>query len=461
MYRYDVMDKKLVNERVAQFRDQTRRFLAGELSDDEFRPLRLQNGLYIQRHAPMLRVAVPYGLLSSTQLRMLAHIARTLRPRLRPLHHAPEHPVQLAEAGGRAATSWPIWPPSRCTPSRPAATASATSPPTSWPAWPPTRSSIRGPGARSSASGRTFHPEFAFLPRKFKIAVSGAARGPRRHRWCTTSACTSCARPARRGRLRVLVGGGLGRTPIIGQVVREFLPRQQLLAYLEAILRVYNRYGRRDNIYKARIKILVKALGVAGIPRARSRPNGRRSATARSRRRCQPRSSGCAAFFSPPPTVALRRRRMPAAGARAGICTPGTATTRAAHKVPGYRAVYVSLKKPGVAPGDMTAAQMEPSPNWPTATASARCVSRTTRTCCWPTSRSGDAAQLWRDARPRRPGNAEHRHTDRHDLLPRAGFLRSGQCRLHRRREAHQRAVRRSRITLYDLGEIDLRCPAA
>ena len=126
MYRYDVIDKTLVNERVAQFRDQTRRFLAGELSEDEFRHLRLRNGLYIQRHAPMLRVAIPYGLLSSTQLRTLAADCATLRPRLRPFHDAAEHPVQLAEARGRCRIFWPSSPPWRCTRYRPAATAFAT-----------------------------------------------------------------------------------------------------------------------------------------------------------------------------------------------------------------------------------------------------------------------------------------------------------------------------------------------
>ena len=174
MYRYDAFDQRIVDERVAQFRDQTRRHLAGTLSEDEFRPLRLQNGLYIQRHAPMLRdrdSLRPAVVAAAAQAG--AHRA-PLRPRLRPLHDAPEHPVQLAQARRDAPTSSPSSRRSRCTRSRPAATACATSPPTISPASRPTRSSIRVRSARSCASGRTFHPEFAYLPRKFKIAVNGA-----------------------------------------------------------------------------------------------------------------------------------------------------------------------------------------------------------------------------------------------------------------------------------------------
>ena len=265
MYRYDAIDRALVDERVAQYRDQVRRFLAGELTEDEFRPLRLQNGLYIQRHAPMLRVAIPYGLLSTAQMRMLAHIARELRPRLRAFHDAPEHPVQLAEAGGgarhprRARRGGDARDPDqrqlraqhhigrvrrrRARRDRRSARALP-------------RSCASGrPSIRSSASCRASSRSRSTAPRRTAPPLR-----------CTTSACT-CVHATERAKsgLRVLVGGGMGRTPIVGQ--RD--PRVPAVAahadLRRAILRVYNRYGRRDNIYKARIKILVKALGADGV----------------------------------------------------------------------------------------------------------------------------------------------------------------------------------------------------
>ena len=191
MYQYDQIDQTIVDERVAQYADQVRRRLSGELSEDEFRPLRLQNGLYMQRHASMLRIAIPYGnCCAATRCACSARIARehdrgyghfTTRQNIQfNWIELEETPDILARARRR----------SRCTASRPPATASATSPPTSSPASRPTKSSIRVRGARSCASGRTFHPEFAFLPRKFKIAVNGVDGRPRRHRRCTTSACT-------------------------------------------------------------------------------------------------------------------------------------------------------------------------------------------------------------------------------------------------------------------------------
>ena len=174
MYRYDEFDAEFVRQRVAQFRDQVERRISGELTEDEFKPLRLMNGVYLQLHAYMLRIAIPYGTLSSRQMRKLAHIARRLRPRLRPFHHAPEPAVQLAQAvrhprhPGRAGAR------SRCTPSRPPATASATSPPTTSPAPPPTRWRIRAPYAEIIRQWSSLHPEFSFLPRKFKVAVTAS-----------------------------------------------------------------------------------------------------------------------------------------------------------------------------------------------------------------------------------------------------------------------------------------------
>src|SRR5258708_6331439 len=265
MYRYDSYDHALVSERVAQFRAQTRRFLAGSLTEDEFRPLRLRNGLYIQRHAPMLRVAVPYGLLSAAQLRMLAHIARkfdkgyghfTTRQNIQynwpKLEEVPDILALLAEVEMHA-----IQTSGNCIRNI-------------------TTDHFAGVAADEIVDPRplaeilrqwsTFHPEFSWLPRKFKIALNGAETD--RAAVLLHDIGLHVVRDAAgETGLRVIVGGGMGRTPIVGHVIREFLPWRQMLTYCEAILRVYNRYGRRDNIYKARIKILVKALGMEEVTR--------------------------------------------------------------------------------------------------------------------------------------------------------------------------------------------------
>ena len=258
MYRYDSYDHRFVAERVAQFRDQTRRFLAGELTEDEFRPLRLQNGLYIQKYAPMLRIAIPYGLLSSTQLRKLAHIGRkydrgyghfTTRQNIQfnwpRLEDVPDILAELATVEMHA-----IQTSGNCVRNI-------------------TSDHFAGVAADEVVDPRAycelfrqwsmFHPEFAYLPRKFKIAVCGSATD--RAATLVHDIGVHAVRNAT-GEIgfRVLVGGGLGRTPMIGHVIREFLPREEILNYLDAILRVYNRFGRRDNKYKARIKILVKEM---------------------------------------------------------------------------------------------------------------------------------------------------------------------------------------------------------
>src|ERR1700681_3894983 len=260
MYLYDEIDQRLVDERVAQFRDQTRRFLAGELSEDEFRALRLQNGLYIQRYAPMLRIAIPYGLLSSRQLRKLADIVRkydrnyghfSTRQNLQinwpKLEDVPQILAELASVQMHA-----IQTSGNCVRNI-------------------TTDQFAGiahdeiidprPYCELIRQWSTFHPEFAYLPRKFKIAVTGAAQDRAASLVHDVGVHIVRAPSGERG-FEILAGGGLGRTPIIGQVVREFLPREHLLSYLEAILRVYNLEGRRDNIHKARIKILVRSLGI-------------------------------------------------------------------------------------------------------------------------------------------------------------------------------------------------------
>jgi sulfite reductase (NADPH) hemoprotein beta-component len=353
MYRYDSIDATLVAERVAQFRDQTRRFLAGELSDDEFRHLRLRNGLYIQRHAPMLRVAIPYGLLSSAQLRMLGAIARrydrgyghfTTRqniqynwPRLADvpdiladLATVEMHAIQTSGNCIRNVTSDHL--------------AGVT----------PNELEDPRPWCEIIRQWSTFHPEFTYLPRKFKIAVTGAPQD-RAASLVHDVGIHIVRGPDGEPGFEILAGGGLGRTPIIGQVVREFLPRRHLLTYLEAILRVYNLEGRRDNLTKARIKILVRSLGLEEFKR---RVEAEWSAIAAA---SAPLDDGEIArvrgFFAPPPYRSLADTD-PSAGRETAFRAWYRHNTHA-HKIPGYRAVFVSLKKPGVAPGDATDAQME------------------------------------------------------------------------------------------------------
>src|SRR5499426_3789807 len=265
MYIYDEIDQTLVDERVAQFRDQTRRFLAGKLSDDEFRALRLRNGLYIQRYAPMLRIAIPYGLLSTRQLRKLAHIARkydrgyghfSTRQNLQlnwpKLPQVPDILAELASVQMHA-----IQTSGNCVRNI-------------------TTDHFAGVAADEIFDSfvwceivrqwSTFNPEFSYLPRKFKIAINGAAVD-RAATFVHDIGLHAVRADDGAVGFRVIVGGGLGRTPMIGYVIREFLPWPHLLTYLDAILRVYNRYGRRDNIHKARIKILVKDHGPEAFTR--------------------------------------------------------------------------------------------------------------------------------------------------------------------------------------------------
>src|SRR5450755_3244697 len=352
MYRYDTMDKTLVNERVAQFRDQTRRFLNGELNDDEFRHLRLRNGLYIQRHAPMLRVAIPYGLLSSGQLRTLGGIARrydrgyghfTTRQNIQynwpKLEEVPDILAELA-----AVEMHSIQTSGNCIRNTTSDHLAGVT---------PNELEDPRPWCEIIRQWSTFHPEFTYLPRKFKIAVTG---GPQDRAASLVHDIGVHIVRSPHGDLgfEILAGGGLGRTPIIGQVVREFLPREHLLSYLEAILRVYNLEGRRDNLTKARIKILVKSLGIQEFRRRvdaqweSTRVNGPRVDDAEIAR--------LRGFFEPP-----AYRTLPDSEPAAGRSTAFRAWyhyNTAEHKVPGYRAVYVSLKKADVAPGDATDAQM-------------------------------------------------------------------------------------------------------
>ena len=357
MYKYDQYDQTIVDERVAQFRDQTRRFLTGELSEEEFRPLRLQNGLYIQKHAPMLRVAIPYGLLSTKQLRLLADIARkydrgyahfTTRQNIQynwpKLEEVPNILADLATVEMHA-----IQTSGNCIRNT-------------------TSDQFAGvahdelidprPYAELIRQWSTFHPEFAYLPRKFKIAVNGAVEdraGTLFHDIGVHTVRNEEGEVA----FRILVGGGLGRTPILGHVIRESLPREHLFTYLDAILRVYNRFGRRDNMYKARIKILVKELGLAKFTAEVEAEwahlkDGPSTLT-------QAEIDRVAAFFIDPVYESL-----PAANAEfEKYQLESKAFARwvdrnvFGHKKPGYAAVTLSLKKTGIAPGDATDAQLD------------------------------------------------------------------------------------------------------
>jgi sulfite reductase (NADPH) hemoprotein beta-component len=351
MYKYDNIDQRLVDERVAQFRDQTRRFLAGKLSEDDFRALRLRNGLYVQRYAPMLRIAVPYGLLSSRQLRKLADIARrydrgyghfSTRQNLQlnwpKLEDVPEILAELATVEMHA-----IQTSGNCVRN--------------------ITTDHFGGVARDEIvdsfvwcelirQWSTFHPEFNYLPRKFKIAVNGAL-ADRAATYVHDIGLHAIRKDNETG-FKVIVGGGLGRTPIVGHVIRDFLPWQHLLTYLDAILRVYNRYGRRDNIHKARIKILVKERGPEKFREEveaewAQLKDGPATVTADEIRRIEAR-------FTRPAYEKLSDIEF------SDVKSPFNAWLRRnvhPHKMPGYAAVSISLKKTGVPPGDMTSEQME------------------------------------------------------------------------------------------------------
>jgi sulfite reductase (NADPH) hemoprotein beta-component len=356
MYKYDEIDQAIIDQRVAQYRDQVRRFLAGELSDEEFRPLRLQNGLYIQRHAPMLRIAVPYGTLSSRQLHKLGDIAQrydrgyghfSTRTNLQlnwpKLEDTPDILAELATVQMHA-----IQTSGNCIRNITTDQFAGVAP-----------DEIIDPRAVAEIIRQwsTFHPEFALLPRKFKIAVSGTKQD-RAIIQAHDIGLEFYYDDQQKMAIKVWVGGGLGRTPILGSVVREHLEWQHILTYCEAIIRVYNLHGRRDNSFKARIKILVKALGIDEFRRQvdeewqhlKDGPNT--IAEAELTRVSQ--------YFTAMPYENLPAHdasfdsaiaRNPAFAAWVKRCVH-------AHKQPGYRAITLSLKPHGKAPGDITSEQM-------------------------------------------------------------------------------------------------------
>ncbi len=357
MYQYDELDRTLVQERVAQFRDQVRRRFNGELSEDEFRPLRLMNGLYLQLHAYMLRVAIPYGTLSSLQLRKLAHVARrydkdyahfTTRQNIQynwpKLIDVPDLLEELASVGMHG-----IQTSGNCirnvTADQYAGVAA---------------DEIEDPRIYSEIIRQwsSLHPEFSFLPRKFKIAVTGSPVD-RAAVYFHDIGIFMTRNDAGETGFEILVGGGMGRTPMIAKTVREFLPKQHLLSYLEAVLRVYNMIGRRDNMYKARIKILVFETGIEKFTELVEEEwshikDGALDLPAAEIARIE-------SFFAPPAYLDLdgddpeftEMQLSDAEFAR------WARTNLAPHKQPGYAIVNLSLKPVGTAPGDVTADQMD------------------------------------------------------------------------------------------------------
>jgi len=357
MYRYDEFDHAFVRERVAEFKDQVERRLSGALTEEEFRPLRLRNGLYLQLHAYMLRIAIPYGVLSPRQLRQLGHIGRTwdrgyghfttrqnlqfnwvklvdIPDVLAALADVEMHCIQTSGNCVRNVTADPYA----------AAAVDELEDPRAW--------------CEILRQWSTLHPEFSWLPRKFKIAISGAAED-RAATAFHDIGLRIVKGPNGENGFRVLVGGGMGRTPYVGQVIREFLEKEHLLSYIESILRVYNLFGRRDNIHKARIKILVNALG---IDKFREEVEADWEATHKDaidlpedeKRRIM-------SYFAPPDLperpardedLAARRENDPAFANwyKHNVLT---------HRVPGYASVVISLKEPGRTPGDASSDTMD------------------------------------------------------------------------------------------------------
>jgi len=355
MYRYDQFDHQMVAERVAQFRDQVRRRLSNELTEDEFRVLRLQNGLYMQIHAYMLRIAVPYGLLSAAQMRMFAHIARkydrdyghfTTRQNIQfnwiKLPDAPDILADLATVEMHATqTSGNCIRNITCDEFAGVAKDEIVDP---------------RPYAEILRQWSTFHPEFAYLPRKFKFSMTGATTD--RAAIAVHDVGLQVVKNAQ-GEVgfRVLVGGGLGRTPVIGTEICAFVPWQHAITYLESIVRVYNEHGRRDNMYKARIKILVKEIGIEEFRRQveadwKFTKDGLCTLTVEELERV-------AACFTAPSYETLADSDVAAAQPGNTAFANWLQRNVKPHKVSGYASVVLSLKKPGMAPGDATAQQME------------------------------------------------------------------------------------------------------
>lgn len=358
MYRYDTYDQQLVDQRVAQFREQTERFLDGGLKPEEFLPLRLQNGLYVQRHAPMLRIAVPYGMMTSKQLRQIAYISRrydkgyahfTTRQNIQlnwpEIVDVPDILADLAKVEMHAIQTSGNCIRNTTTDQFAGIIADEIEDPRPW--------------CEIIRQWSTLHPEFAFLPRKFKIAVNAAESTDRAAILFHDIGVQLVKNDEGETGFAIYVGGGLGRTPVVGQLITPFLEQRHLLTYLDAILRVYNLKGRRDNKYKARIKILVKALGVDTFRELVEQEwalikDGTETLTDEEIARVK-------SFFIDPAYEDLQDQTHVLAEQRFANPAFDKWLNRnvQAHKKPGYAAVTLSLKKPGYPPGDATAEQID------------------------------------------------------------------------------------------------------
>lgn len=397
MYTYNDTDRRLVAERVAQYRDQTRRYLAGELNEDQFRPLRLHNGLYFQRHNPMLRIAIPYGQVSAPQMRLLGRITRAydrgvghfstrhnfqlnwvrvdrVPDILAELARLDMHAIQSSGSCIRVVTTDPL-----------AGVA-------------PDQIADPRPWAEIFRQWSTLHPEFVALPRKFKVAFAG---GPDDAASVRTHDLGFELVRDDHGRLgfRVWAGGGLGRTPILGQVVRDFLPWRDLLTYAEALLRVYNLNGRRDNAFKSRIKILVQSVGIEAMRRLvesewRHLRDGIQTLTDAEVERI-------AAHFAPPDYELLPRldSRFEFSRRFDKEFAAWVRTNTHAHRQPGYAAVTLSLKAPGRAPGDATARQLDSVADLAERFAFGELRTAQTQNLILPDVRKRDLYNLWQEAK--------------------------------------------------------------
>lgn len=360
MFLYTDFDQNLLNERVAQFRDQTQRYLDGKLTEEEYRPLRLQNGLYIQRYAPMLRLAVPYGLMNSNQLRKVAEVAQkydrgyahiSTRQNIQlnwpKLEDVPDILQELATVQMHSIQTSGNCIRNTTTDQYAGVVAGELTDPR------PTCELIR--------QWSTFHPEFSFLPRKFKIAVCAH---PDQDRAATTFHDVGVyivKNDAGEMGYQIKVGGGLGRTPLAGHVIKEFLPREDLIAYLDAIMRVYNLHGRRDNKYKARIKILVKALTPVGFA---EKVAAEFKFTQAKLKVQQDVLRQMDAVFKPFAYEKLLDEDLTRLFDQYPKFKQWFQINTHAHKVSGYRIVMISLKRAGVAPGDMSSNEMRHIADW-------------------------------------------------------------------------------------------------
>ncbi len=459
MYRYDSFDQKFIDERVAHYRDQTRRYLAGELSEEQFLQLRLRNGLYIQRLAPMLRVAIPYGTLSSRQLRMLAHIARhydrgyghlSTRQNIQfnwpELEEVPDILADLAKVQMHA-----IQTSGNCIRNV-------------------TTDEFAGVAADEEIDARpycelirqwsTSHPEFDWLPRKFKIAVTGAPVD-RAAINVHDIGIRAYPAPGRRSGtdgedlFDVKVGGGLGRTPVIGALIREGLPARHLLTYLEAIMRVYNRYGRRDNKYKARIKILVRAMTPEGF---KAKVDEEWSHLENSASTLTPAEiARMRAHFRPPDyplregaadTLAADRLRDPSFDRWVRLNV-------SAHKQPGYAIVTLSCKPTGVPPGDVDDRQMEAVAGWAEAYGFGEVRISHQQNFVLPDVAADALYDLWRSARVLGLGTANRNLATDIICCPGGDYCSLANAKSIPVAEAIQQHLE-DQDYLHDLGEIDI-----